>query len=267
MVRFEYLEPKTLKKASALLTQHGKEAKIFAGGTDLLRQLKLRTLRPAFLINIKCIPQIAKISTPSGSALKIGASTTIGSIESSPLVKKRCYALFEAAHALGSPQIRNLATIGGNLCNAAPSAETAPILLARRARAHIAGPDGERVLDLESFFQGPGKTVLETGELLSYLSVPASPPKSGEAYIKYSPQSSMDIALVNVAAVITLSPDGKKAKDCAISLGAVAPTPIRAHKAESVLRGEAFSDMLIMEAAKQAAGEAKPISDIRGSAA
>jgi carbon-monoxide dehydrogenase medium subunit len=143
MIRFEYLEPKTLQETSTLLTQFSKEAKIIAGGTDLLRQLKQRTLRPRYLINIKHIPHIGKISTPSSSTLKIGAASTIGSIERSSMIRKKTFALFEAAHALGSPQIRNLATIGGNLCNAAPSAETAPILRFRED-----SPQGRRTVNL-----------------------------------------------------------------------------------------------------------------------
>ncbi|MDP2646222.1 MAG: xanthine dehydrogenase family protein subunit M [Desulfobacterales bacterium] len=266
MIRFEYLEPKTLKKASSLLHQHGKEAMIIAGGTDLLRQLKLRTVRPRFLINIKPILPIDRISNGSGAALKIGAATTIGSIEHSPVVRAKSFALYEAAHALGSPQIRNLATIGGNLCNAAPSAETAPVLLARQAKAHISGIDGSRIIDLESFFLSAGKTILQKGELLSHISIPAAPAGSGEAYIKHGMRSSMDIAVVNVAAFITLTPSGNKARQCFISLGAVAPKPIRAYRAEQIIRGNAPSEKLILEAARLAVEEAQPISDMRASA-
>lgn len=266
MVRFEYLEPKTLQKAITFLSRHGDEAKVLAGGTDLLRALKQRTLRPRYLVNIKYIPQISKITSSSRTGLKIGAVCSMGSLEFSPMVKQRSQALFEAVHLLGSPQVRNLATIGGNLCNAAPSAETAAILLARDARAHIFGPKGEMVVPLESFFSGPGQTILKTGELLSHISIPDASPGTGEAYFKHSPRSSMDIAVVGVAAVITLSPSGDTVQRCAIALAAVAPTPIRAHKSESLLVGQVPSEKLISEAARQASLEAKPISDIRGSA-
>lgn len=266
MVRFEYLEPKTLPKAITFLSQHGNESKVLAGGTDLLRALKQRTLRPRYLVNIKYIPQITKITLSPRTSLKIGAACTMGSLEFSHIVKERSQALFEAVHLLGSPQVRNLATIGGNLCNAAPSAETASILLARDARAHIAGSKGETVVILESFFTGPGQTILKTGELLTYISIPDAPPGTGEAYIKHSPRGSMDIAVVGVAAVVTLSPEGDRVKHCAIALGAVAPTPVRARKAENLLVGQTPSEKLISEVARQASQEARPISDIRGSA-
>lgn len=266
MVRFEYLEPKTLQKAITFLSQHGNEAKVLAGGTDLIRALKQRTLRPRYLVNIKYIPQIGKITSSPRTGLKIGAVSTMGSLEFSPLIKQKSSALFEAVHLLGSPQVRNLATIGGNLCNAAPSAETAPILLARDARAHIIGSKGEMVVPLESFFTGPGQTIIKTGELLTHISIPDAPSRTGESYFKHSPRSSMDIAVVGVAAVITLTPSGDTVERCSIALGAVAPTPVRARSAESLLIGQFPSEKLISEAAKQAAKEAKPISDIRGSA-
>lgn len=264
MVRFEYLEPKSLPKAVAYLSQHGNEARILAGGTDLIRALKLRTVRPRYLVNIKYIPKISQIAYSSRTSLKIGAVCTMGSLEYSPVVKQRSPALLEAVHLLGSPQVRNLATIGGNLCNAAPSAETAPILLARDAKAHIFGPKGEVVVPLESFFTGPGETILKAGELLTHISVPDSPPGTGEAYFKHSPRGSMDIAVVGAAAVVTLS--GDRVKQCSIALGAVAPTPVRARKAESLLAGQVPSEKLISEAAGLAAQESRPITDIRGSA-
>lgn len=266
MVRFEYLEPKTLPKALALLSEHGREAKVLAGGTDLLRELKQRTLRPRYLVNIKYIPQIGKLSYSPRTGLDIGAVCALSSLELAPIVKERSFALYEAARALGSPQVRNLATIGGNLCNAAPSAETSPSLLVRGARAHIRGSKGERAIALESFFRGPGETALETGELLTRITVPDVPAWTGEAYIKFSPRSSMDIAVVNVATLVTLMNGGKEVKSCVIALGAVAPTPIRAYEAEKLFQGQAPSEKLISEVARKAAQESRPISDIRASA-
>lgn len=266
MVRFEYLEPKTLQKAVAYLSQYSNEAKVLAGGTDLLRALKQRTLRPRYLINIKYIPQISKILRSPRTSLKIGATCTMGSLEFSNIIRKNSPALHEAIHLLGSPQVRNLATIGGNLCNAAPSAETAPILLARDALAHISGPTGDKTVSIASFFTGPGQTILKAGELLTHISIPKAPQGTGEAYFKHSPRSSMDIAVVGVAAVVTLTLDRKKIKHCAIAMGAVAPTPVRAHKAESLLTGQSPSEKIIAQASKQASEEAKPITDIRGSA-
>ncbi len=266
MVRFEYLEPTDLQEAIAILTRRATQAKVLAGGTDLLALLKERTLKPRFVVNIKRLTEMEGIIHIPGQGLRIGALTAIRTLETSSLLKEKYPALAQAAHLLGSPQVRNLATIGGNLCNAAPSAETAPSLLSFSASVRLAGSKEERTLPLESFFSGPGTTVLQEGELLTEISLPEPPPGIGSVYLKHCPRGSMDIAVVGVAAMLLLSSVDGKVEECRIGLGAVGPTPFRARKAEELLRGEKISERLVHEAAKKAAQESRPISDIRGSA-
>ena len=266
MVRFEYLEPTRLQEVIAILTDHGSQAKVLAGGTDLLTLLKERTLKPRFVVNIKRLTGLEGITYTPGKGLRIGALTTIRTLETSPLLKEKYPALAQAAHLLGSPQVRNLATIGGNLCNAAPSAETASPLLSFSASARIAGPKGESTLPLESFFSGPGTTVLQEGELLTELFLPEPPPRMGSVYIKHCPRGSMDIAVVGVAVMVALASGNGKVEECRIGLGAVAPTPFRAKGAEELLRDKKPTELLVQEVAQRAATESTPISDIRGSA-
>ena len=265
MVRFEYLEPTRIQEAVAILSRYGNEAKVLAGGTDLLPQLKERTLKPRFVVNIKRLG-FEKIAVIPGNGVRIGALTTLHAIEVSPFLKERYSALAEAAHLLGSPQVRNLATLGGNLCNAAPSAETASPLLSLSASARVVGPQGERVLPLDSFFTGPGATVLKEDDLLTEIILPGSPPRMKSVYLKHCPRGSMDIAVVGVAATLVLSSEGGRIERCLIGLGAVAPTPIRAKGTEELLQGRKPTEHLVKEAAEKAAAESDPISNIRGTA-
>lgn len=263
-MRFEYLEPTSLEEAITLLSRHGSRAKVLAGGTDLLPSLKERVLRPGYVINIKRIPGLDSISYAPDQGARIGALATIRSLETSPVVKEKYQALAEAARVLGSPQIRNLATVGGNLCHAAPSAETASPLLVLSASVRLAGAHTERVIPLESFFTGPGATILEDGELLVELLLPEPPPQTGTAYVKHSPRSFMDIAVAGVAVMVAL--EKGRVAGCRIALGAVAPTPMIAHEAESLLRGQRPTKGLLELVARKAAAEARPVSDIRASA-
>jgi len=263
MIRFEYLEPTTIEEAIVLLARHGEQARVLAGGTDLLIRMKARQWRPQYVVNIKGIPGLRGISQ-NGGGLSIGALTTVREVETSPVIRQNYGSLAYAASQLGSIQVRNSATIGGNLCNAAPSAELAPPLLGLGATARIRGPQGERNVPLEEFFTGPGKTVLGPGELLVGLEVPAPAPGSGNAYIKHSPRRAMDIAVVGVAAWV-LQEEGL-CRDCRIALGAVAPVPMRARNAEATLRGQPLTDELLAKAGQAAMAECSPIDDIRGSA-
>lgn len=267
MVRFEYLEPTSLNEGIAILTRYGSQAKVLAGGTDLLPHLKERTLKPRFIVNIKGLPGLEGIFYIPGKGLRIGALTTIRSLETFSLLKEKYPALAQATHLLGSPQVRNLATIGGNLCNAAPSAETAPPLLSFSASVRIAGPRGERTLALESFFSGPGTTVLQEGEILTEILIPDPLSGMGSVYIKHCPRGSMDIAVAGGAVMVNLSSGDGKVEECRIGLGAVAPIPFRAKGAEELLRGKKPTEVLLEEVAQKAAAECSPVSDIRGSAA
>lgn len=260
--KFEYLGPKTVQEACSLLAQHGDKAKVMAGGTDVLNVMKERKIRPEYLIGLRAISDLSYIKADA-DGIKIGALTTLTDLANSAVVKEKFPCLAEVPMKMATVQIRNMGTIGGNLCNAAPSADTAPILICLGAKAKIAGPKGERVVALEDFFTGPGKTVLGKGELLVEIQVPNQPAKTAGAYLKMS-RVSVDLAIVGVGVVVTR--EGDSCKDIKITLGAVAPTPIRAKKAEAVVKGKKIDDALLEEAGKIASQEAKPIDDVRGSA-
>lgn len=264
MIKFEVLEPSTIKEAISLLEKYGSEAMVLAGGTDLIPHLNQRVLNCKYLINIKQIPGLQGISSNQENGIHIGALTKIRTLEKSPLLKDHCQPLWEAAGLLGSVQVRNLATIGGNLCNAAPSAEMAPPLLALDAQVKIASRNGQRIIPLKDFFLGPGKTALGPFEILLEINLQPLPVGTGGTYYKLSIRKAMDIAIVGVASVITLE-DGV-CKNCRIALGAVAPTPIRAIRAEKMLEGQKLELELLDRAAEAAMEEARPISDHRSSA-
>ena len=261
--KFEYLDPKTMEEAALLLSRHKAAAKVIAGGTDLVVQLKQWERLPRYIINMKGIPNHDFIACDEKEGLRIGALATIRSIEVSPVIRQKFSILARAASELGTSPVRNCATIGGNLCNAAPSAETAPALLVLEARVKIISADGERTVPIEDFFTGPGQTVLHPHEILSEIQVPNPLPRSGGMYLAQTLRKSLDLAIVGVAVVTTL--DGDILRDVKIALGAVAPTPIRARRAEAVIRGQRLSDALLDEAGLAASQEASPIDDIRGS--
>jgi len=265
---FEYLAPQTIDEAVRLLAEHGDKARPIAGGTDIVVQMKESATRfpyPQYLIGLNRISELKGIEFSESAGLRIGAGATMAEIAESPLVRERYAALAEGAGVVGSLQTMNMATIGGNVCNAAPSADTAPALLAFEAQAVIAGRSGTRSIDLDQFFAGPGQTTLGTGELLAEIRVPAPARRTGSAYRRHTPRKQMDIAVVGVAAVVTLG-DGGRIERARIALGAVAPTPVRAQKAEASLAGQTASDGAFARAAEIAAGECSPISDQRGTA-
>jgi carbon-monoxide dehydrogenase medium subunit len=260
----DYFEPKTVSEAVSLLAKYGAEAKVIAGGTDMLVDMKYKE-EPGCLVNIKKIPGLGAIQENGGS-LSIGALTTIRDLETNTLVREKLPVLWESSHQFASLQIRNTATIGGNICRASPSGETLAPLLVLEAKGKCAFADGEKVQPFTSFFQGPGKSVLGANGLLTEIDVPYPAAGSKSVYLKHAVRGAMDIAMVGVAVLVT--PDGAKnnAQDVRIGLGAVAPTPIRAARAEALLRGKPLSAALIREAAAMTAAESSPISDQRSSA-
>ena len=265
MVRFEYTEPKTLNEAISLLAQNGNKAKVLAGGTDLLVVLKHRTIRPQVVVNIKNIPELCGIKVGK-DAVTIGALTTHREIELSPDIRKHLPMLADAVHTIGSVQIRNLGTVGGNICNASPAADSVPSLVALGTKVVIVGPSGERSMLLEEFMRGPGKTALAEGEILKGLEIPKMASRAAGAYMKHGIRKAMEIAIVGVASVVTLDGSDGVCKDARIVLGAVAPTAIRAKGAEAILKGQKLTDEVILQAAEKAMTECTPISDVRSSA-
>jgi aerobic carbon-monoxide dehydrogenase medium subunit len=265
MNRFEYLEARTLPEAIALLGQD-EGTRIVAGATDLLVRWRQGLWKPRSVLNIKGIPGLDRVSYNPATGLSLGTLATIRTLELHPLVQAHYPALSQAATTFAGVQIRNLATVGGNVCNASPAGDTLPALIAYGAECRLIGPEGERLVPLEGFLLGPGRTVLRPAELLLELHLPPPPPHTGALYIKHSPRSAMDISAVGVASVVTLEGRDGVCRAVGIALGAVAPTVLRARSAEALLRGQRLDAALIQQAARAAMEEARPIDDIRGTA-
>jgi carbon-monoxide dehydrogenase medium subunit len=258
--------PRSVEETCALLSTHGEDAQIVAGGTDLFVKMKQRRLVPSVLINIKRISGLDQIRWDADEGLHIGPLTTIQAIRESALIAKQFSVLSEAAGVLGTEQVRNLGTLGGNLGNASPSAEFAPPLLILDASVRCLGRRGERLVPLDGFFVGPGKSALETDEVITDIQVPNPPDRAQLVYLKHSLRK-MDVAMAAAAVFILL--DGDICRDVRIALGAVAPTVFRAGRAEQTLIGKRLAggsseSELLEEVAQVAADEARPIDDIRG---
>ena len=263
---FEFYQPGSLEEASRLLKENGPGGRFLAGGTDLVIAMKEKGLVPKYIVDLKRVPGLNEIRENSDGSIALGALTTMYAIETAPLIKKKYPFLAQSAAEVGSIQIRNRATIGGNMANATPSADTAPALIALDATAKIAGIGGERTISLEEFFKGPGQTVMSSDEILTEITIPKTGPRLVGEYIKFSPREMMDLAYVGVAVVYNLGENDKKCDGVRIVLGAVAPTPIRANRAEAALEGKILTEALAEKAGQIAAEEAKPISDVRSSA-
>ena len=266
MKRFEVVRPNALEEAIRFLREHGGTAKLLAGGTDLIVRMKERSVTPQYVVDLKRIPGLEGISYDEEVGLRIGALTTIRAVERSGWIGRRFPNLTEGAGIIGSVQVRNRATIGGNLCNAAPCADTAPPLLCLNARLKIAGPEGERTVPLDEFFVGPGQTVLSEDEILMEIRVPIPPLRTGGAYTRHTIRRAMDIAVVGAGATVTLGPGDGVCDEARIVLGSVAPIPLRVRKAEEFLVGRRLTDEVLRQAGEIAAEEARPIDDVRGSA-
>lgn len=263
MRRFELALPESLDDCLRLLAQRGPETKLLAGGTDLLPQMKNGVVIPKRVIDLSGVARV-KILECDAKGLRIGSAVPARQVEQDTRVRDTYTAVAESAALLGSVQVRNLASVGGNICNAAPSADMAPPLIAMEAQAVIAGPKGERRVPLSDFFTGVRKTVVGPDELLVEIFVPAPGPHSGGCYIRHTPRRELDIAVVGVSSQVTIA-NGVCAK-ARIALAAVAPTPVRATAAEAALEGKPLTPELIERAADLAGQAAKPISDQRGSA-
>ena len=262
---FEYYEPTSLGEALSLLEREGEAGAALAGGTDLLLRERRGVRRYRSVVNIKYVPGLDAVAWDKSGELSFGALTTFRAIETHPRIASEFPALTEGARVVAGVQLRNLATIGGNLANASPSADSLPPLVALDATITVASKSGSREFRVAECITGPGRTVLEPGEIFTQVRVPAPARRSGNAYARFSPRSAMDIGIASVAAAITLADDGS-CVDARIALGAVSPTPLRATAAEECLRGERLNSTLVAKAADLAAEAAQPISDIRGSA-
>lgn len=265
MRSFTFVEPRSLPEAVSFLADHGDESTVMAAGTDLLVQMKHRLIKPMYVVSLGSIPNLSKIEDGDGR-VRIGALATHHAVERSTMIRERCDVLAQACWKMGTPQVRHVATIGGNICHASPSAESAPALLVLNARVKIVSARGERIMPLEEFFAGPGRTILARHEILTEIEIPASAILLKGVYLKLSPRKVLDTAVVGVAVAIDAECRGEVCRDIRIGLGAVGPTPFRSRRAEAALLDQTLSPEVITKAAEIASLEAQPIEDVRASA-
>ena len=258
MRKFEYLKPDSIKEAILILSQYGDRARILNGGTDLIVGIRDKILQPEYVVDIKTIPHLNKITYNEQEGLTIGATVTLNEISDSKVVQRNYPILAEACKTVGSYLVRNRATLVGNICNASPAADTAPPLSVLDAKVNIVGSDGEKTVPLNQFFVGVKKNILKKEEVVISVTVPPLRDKWVGVYLKQGRRKDVDLATVGVAVVCIRD-------EIRIALGAVAPIPVRVFKAEELLRGKIIDESLLEETAKSALAEVSPISDIRSS--
>lgn len=262
MKKFDYHRPQTLKEAFRLMEKYKGRAAYIAGGTDLIVRLKKGVARPDGLVSLRGINELRGIERNRAGPLTFGSMTLICELERDPVFSRDLPALSQAAAVLASPQVRNVATVGGNLANAAPSADCAPPLLALEAELTLEGPGGKREVPVDEFFQGPGRTRCDSIEVITRITVPAPAEKTGMAFLK-SGRVNQDIALTNAAALLVME-DGVCRK-CRLAVGAVAPVPLRLKGIESVIEGRQIDNELLVRVGEMVEQEISPITDVRAS--
>jgi len=267
MQALDYQAPATLDQAVAILSEHGASARILAGGTDLIIQHRERRRQVGVMVDVKAIPELTAMGWTASGGLRLGAAVACIRIYRDPEVGRRYPALIDSASLIGGMQIQSRASIGGNLCNSSPAADSIPTLIALGAVCHIAGPRGQRTIPVEQFCTGPGANVLEADELLVALELPQPAARSGAAFERFIPRNEMDIAVVNAAASVVLSADGGTFEAARVAVGAVAPTPLHVAAADAALAGKPVSAATIAAAADAVRAAARPITDMRGSTA
>jgi carbon-monoxide dehydrogenase medium subunit len=264
---FTYQAPTTLERATELIEALGQKARPLAGGTDLLVQIRHGLVDPSVVVDLKRIPELAELAYNPGTGLTVGAAVTCARLCADPAVHEHYPGLVDAASIIGGPAIRERATLGGNLCNAAPSGDTIPALMVLGATCLIAGPDGARTMPVETFCTAPGQNALKAGELLVALKLPAPQPRAGARYLRFIPRGEMDIAVAGAGAWLQLDEDHTRIAQARIALAAVAPTPLLAVDAGASLCGQPLTETAFAQAAQLAQDAARPIGDARGTAA
>ncbi len=259
--RFEYYAPDNIEEVCRILKERAPDVRVMAGGTDLLIKMKKKTVRPSVIIGLKRVPGLNEITFKQKQGLKIGATALLSDVAGNSVIKRRYPAISTAASNTGTVQIRNMGTVAGNLCNASPSADNAPTLIAYGAKVFLKSLNEEREVLLEDFFTGPGETVMRDDEVMTHLLVPSPEPHTGCSYQAISRRSKVDISAVIVSAYIKVNKD--KCQEARIVLGAVAPTPIRSKGAERCLIGKRLTERLIERASERAMKDARPITDMR----
>ncbi len=261
---FTYDAPTSLSQALSQLGAAGDNGRLLAGGTDLIIQMRAGVKQPGIVIDAKTIPELQSCTFNAQDGLRLGASYPCYKVIDDATMQQQYPGLVEAAGLIGSDQILSRASVGGNLCNGSPAADTPPALIVLGATCHIAGPNGERDVAAEDFVTAPGQTVLGPGELLVELRIPAPQGKTSDCYLRFIPRNEMDIAVVGVGSCVSL--DGETCTAARIALGAVAPTQLFAQAASESLVGKPFNEANIARAAELAQDIATPISDMRGTA-
>jgi CO/xanthine dehydrogenase FAD-binding subunit len=264
---FDYMAPATLDAAIRALAEHGASARVLAGGTDLIIQERERRRTVGLMVDVKSIAELQELSFGPDGSLRVGAAVSCARIYRGPELRRRFPALIDSASRIGGIQIQSRASLGGNLCNSSPAADSIPTLIALSATCEIAGPNGRRAVPAEAFCTGPGQNVLQPNELVVALSFPAPAAHSGAAFERFTPRNEMDIAVANAAASVALSSDGSRFESARIAVGAVAPTPLLVSAAGEALVGQPVSAETIARAAAAARESARPITDMRGSMA
>ncbi len=256
--KFEYLKPNSIQETISILSHYGEKARIINGGTDLIVGMRDKIIQPEYVVDIKAIPYLNKITYNKEQGLDIGATVTFNEVSDSKIVQEHYPILAETCKTIGSYQVRNRATLVGNICNASPSADAAPPLLVLDAKVNIMGPDGEKTVPLNQFFVGVKKNILNNGEIVTSVTVPPIKDKWTGIYLKQGRRKDVDLATVGVAVIVIRD-------EIRIALGAVAPTPVRAFKTEVLLRGKVIDESLLEEAGESTLAEVSPISDVRSS--
>jgi CO/xanthine dehydrogenase FAD-binding subunit len=260
---FDYKLPASLDELTDMLSRGEHTARLLAGGTDLVVAMRGHRITPELVIDTKRVEELNELSFNDHTMI-LGASVTCRTVCRDPQVVKNFPALIDCATLIGGTQIQNRATLGGNLCNAAPSADTIPALIVLKAQTNICGPHGNRQVPVEEFCTGPGQTILEPNEILVSFSIPLPRQHEGAFFIRFIPRNDMDIAIANAAASIVIDSNGETIIEGRVAIGAVAPTPLYVSDVEPVLSGQPIADDVIAQAADIARQAARPITDMRG---
>ena len=260
----DFAAPKTVSEAVGLLSQHGERARLIAGGTDILVQLRGGRRSVDLIVDAKSIPELNEISYDPQNGLTLGAAAPCYRLYNDQAVAAAYPGLMDAATLIGGIQIQGRASIGGNLCNSAPSGDSIPPVIVLGGVCNIAGPNGTRQVAAEDFCTGPGRNVLENGEMLVSINFPAPQANAGANYLRFIPRNEMDIAIAGVGSSVVLDESGQNFVSARIALASVAPTPVFASEAAASLAGKPVSDEAIQEASEKAIEAASPIDDMRG---
>jgi len=266
MKNFDYLAPRTLDEAYGQLG-NGKSSLLLAGGTDVIVQLREGRRTCDQLIDLKHIPELMRFRFAADGTLEIGAAVPLARLYEDPEIQRRLPGLVDAASLIGGIQVQSRATLGGNVCNASPAADSSPALIALGARAVVGSRRGTREIAVEDIFVGPGKTSLAADEILVQLRIPPQPARSGTAFLRFIPRNEMDIAVTNAGVRIALDPSGGRIESARVAIGAVAPTPLVVQGAVDALTGKPATAETFAAAGEAAAAAARPITDMRGSIA